>query len=404
MHMTSLPILSACITFLSILVINGEVTNPIGATKQFDDFVAAYGRNYRKGSDEYDQRRAIFTKHLTQVEKHNQRPDKSWTAAINEYSDWTHQEQAQLYGWRHVGTSSNGGNLKGSDLLFGQMQVSTGRLTEKVEWQGKLNSLDNVVNQGACGSCWAVATSVMLGARYESQLNVTRSFSMQELVSCTPNPQSCGGTGGCQGATVELAMAYVTENGLVTDEDEPYVGRDQPCKSSLLQSKQDSKSLIASWQTLPKNKAQPLMLALLDGPVAVSAAANGWMGYSAGVFDSCSRDTVINHAVVCTGYGRDVAVGKNYWNIRNSWGADWGDHGHIRLLRHESVKEDDEFCGTDADPGEGIECKPYPESVEVCGMCGVLYDSVVISFKKPMGTQKQLSQISTRRTFLHRAT
>ena len=33
---------------------------------------------------------------------------------------------------------------------------------------------------------------------------------LQELVDCVPNPKSCGGTGGCSGATVELAMSYAT--------------------------------------------------------------------------------------------------------------------------------------------------------------------------------------------------
>ena len=28
-------------------------------------------------------------------------------------------------------------------------------------------------------------------------------------MDCVPNPKSCGGTGGCSGATVELAMSYV---------------------------------------------------------------------------------------------------------------------------------------------------------------------------------------------------
>ena len=32
---------------------------------------------------------------------------------------------------------------------------------------------------------------------------------LQELVDCVPNPHACGGTGGCSGATVELAMNFV---------------------------------------------------------------------------------------------------------------------------------------------------------------------------------------------------
>ena len=31
-------------------------------------------------------------------------------------------------------------------------------------------------------------------------------------------------------------------------------------------------------------------------------------------------------------------------------------------------------------PQEGSACKPYPKSVTVCGMCGILYDSVAAHF------------------------
>jgi len=41
--------------------------------------------------------------------------------------------------------------------------------------------------------------------------------------------------------------------------------------------------------------------------------------------------TELNHAVTCTGYGSEN--GKDFWNIKNSWGGSWGDNGYIRLLK-----------------------------------------------------------------------
>ena len=43
------------------------------------------------------------------------------------------------------------------------------------------------------------------------------------------------------------------------------------------------------------------------------------------------------------GYGRDAAAGKDYWLVKNSWGAAWGEHGYIRLAR-----------GTGANGGAGV--------------------------------------------------
>lgn len=34
-------------------------------------------------------------------------------------------------------------------------------------------------------------------------------LSVQQFTSCAPNPNACGGTGGCGGATAELAYEYL---------------------------------------------------------------------------------------------------------------------------------------------------------------------------------------------------
>ena len=35
-------------------------------------------------------------------------------------------------------------------------------------------------------------------------------LSVQQMAMCAPNPDQCGGSGGCNGATAELAFDYVT--------------------------------------------------------------------------------------------------------------------------------------------------------------------------------------------------
>jgi KDEL-tailed cysteine endopeptidase len=200
---------------------------------------------------------------------------------------------------------------------------------------------------------------------------------------------------------VELAVEYAVKHGLATLQDVPYRGEDGQCRhESLLQrsagavekhdNEEDGSSIgLASWSTLPMNKAEPLMRALATGPVAVSVGADHWMFYQNGVFDSCTKDSVINHAVLMVGYGTDKEDNANYWKIQNSWGNSFGERGYMRLLRQKTVAEEDAFCGIDRSPGDGIECKPYPETVPVCGQCGILYDSVAPVFGKKKVTLNQ---------------
>lgn len=43
--------------------------------------------------------------------------------------------------------------------------------------------------------------------------------------------------------------------------------------------------------------------------------------------------TSLDHAVIAVGYGHDETTGLDYYLIRNSWGANWGDLGYVKLAR-----------------------------------------------------------------------
>jgi cathepsin L len=354
-------------------------------TVTFDQYVAEFQRTYQHGSEEYSSREKLFQQRLADVRQQNSKPNRLWTAGLNHLTDRTHAELQELRGWRrsvaHPGSS-------GTSLLSGRGK-HIGSLASEVDWK----NVTAVVDQGSCGSCWAVATKALLDAHYAIHMNEETKFSAQELVNCVPNPESCGGSGGCGGATVELAMQYVQGVGLSTESEVPYRGSDGSCKrpasSSLFQSDGNGHDHgsggsglkgLHSWETLESNKAEPLMRAVQNGPVAISAGADGWYSYYQGVFDSCSKDAVIDHAILLVGYGEDKAKGANYWTVQNSWGRSWGENGFIRIKRGATTKEDEEHCGTDDRPGDGIACMPYPLEVKVCGMCGMLYDSVAPQF------------------------
>jgi len=214
-----------------------------------------------------------------------------------------------------------------------------------------------------------------------------RYFSVQELLSCAPNPHHCGGKGGCDGATVEIGLDWATKHGLSDQHAVPYLAKTTACPQSDLQVQSEGDGGVdvahtgavfglVGFQTLPMNKEQPFVQALVEkGPVAVAIMAEGLYNYDQGIYNACARNGVVNHAVTAFGFGQE---GKHkYWLIRNSWGHKWGERGFFRMQR---LDHEEQHCGIDDKPQEGVGCDGGPSQVTICGSCGIFYDTTVPNF------------------------
>lgn len=386
---------------LALLATGASASSPGNHT--FDSFVQEFGRTYASGSAEYERRRAYFESHVEHVLAVNSRDGGRWKASVNSLADWSPEELAALRGYkRHVRPSVGGGGRGPVQLLTTKATpTSISTLPRDFTWKGKLNATTEIMDQGQCGSCWAFGSAAVL--RAHSQLHQEdRKFSTEQIVSCTTNPDACGGSGGCDGATAELAMDYVMRTGCMTEGEFPYAENVARCPGGAVSRQTKSqptdggvKDLMAGgasfaevqhtggmkfgmvgWSRLPENQLEPVLLALYDhGPAVVSIHAGyEWNLYEAGILDDCEADTVIDHAVMLLGWGCE---GEHcYWQLQNSWGPGWGENGHIRIKRAETFEEEKKYCGWDTEPEIGSGCKGGPSKAYVCGHCGILNDVV----------------------------
>lgn len=351
----------------------------------FESFIETHSRSYQQGSAEFQERESLYLQRKADAELQNANPERLWTAGVNKLWDWTEAELKTLRGWDGSNMPEGGSSTRSVKKHATFLQQEGDVPTEKT-WTN-LATAQHIRNQGDCGSCWAIAASTVLEGHTEIYRGSPRTFSAQQIVECTPNPRHCGGDGGCKGATAELAMDWVLKNGCAEAADIPYTAQDAVCPETTSSTAAMAQILaddshpgassfgMTGWETLPKNEYGPLVHALAEkGPVAVSVAADTWFSYESGIFNGCGKDAVIDHAVVAMGYGEEA--GRKYWLIQNSWGQDWGEKGHIRLERHEGG----DYCGMNNDPQKGVACQGETAPVPVCGMCGILFDSVVPHF------------------------
>lgn len=388
--------------FSSVLLQTGAYRSNSHPQISFLEFKAKHGHTY--DGEEHRARERIFHRRVREIHAHNERlPQHSWRAGINWLSDRTEEELLQLRGYRrhrkhvmkpssastnliHSATCSGASQAchSGADstqccngLLCGahghcEQAATADKLPVSIDWSTRLAGGQRVLNQGQCGSCWAIAAQGAIEMQAAKLSNTSVELSAQGLLGCTPNPHECGGTGGCKGATPQLAYDWAKEYGVDFVSRVPYTA-ETSCPTSFM-SKRPA-VYISGFVTLEVNKAEKVLAALVSvGPMAVAVAASDWTSYMGGIYDSCTKNPVVDHAVLLVGYGKagkGDGVIHSYWKIRNSWGEDYGESGFIRLRRHAHGKEP---CSWDHEPDKGVGCKGGPKKLWVCGECGVLSD------------------------------
>jgi len=327
----------------------------------FTDYTEEYGKSY--STFEHSAREAIFLKNLAKIRAHNAQK-RSFRMGLNHFTDWNETEVSQRM------TGGMSATLIPPVAMHELPKGFTlADLPASMDWRNATPSVVTPIKeQGLCGSCWAFAATEAIESAAAIATGKLQVLAPQQLVSCAPNPNQCGGTGGCSGATPSVGFNYTMGVGLSLEMSYPYNHQETPCNASAIRPAVGIKGFV----DIPNNNATLLMHALTQGPVTVSVAAN-WAAYERGVFDGphgtpCGYN--VNHAVVIVGYGHDAALGLNYWIIRNSWTPTWGEHGYMRILR--AADNAEEPCGIDENPQNGVACKGDTKPKKYCGTCGLL--------------------------------
>ena len=211
-----------------------------------------------------------------------------------------------------------------------KLPLKTPSAPEAYEWTST-GMVSPVKNQGSCGSCWTFST---VGA-LESHWNIlgkgrNQTFSEQQLVDCA----GAFDNHGCNGGLPSHAFEYIRyAGGIESDLTYPYTAKDGTCvfrKNIAI-----GYVRFGSYNITQGDEKELAQRLFEEGPVSVSfQVITGFKNYAGGVYSvtNCGKSTQdVNHAVLATGYGNES--GKNFWNVKNSWGSSWGVGGYFKIER-----------------------------------------------------------------------
>ncbi|XP_047372792.1 dipeptidyl peptidase 1 isoform X1 [Sciurus carolinensis] len=224
--------------------------------------------------------------------------------------------------------------------LTAEIQQKILNLPASWDWRNVrgINFVSPVRNQESCGSCYSFASMGMLESRIRILTNNSQTpiLSPQEVVSCSEYAQGCEG-----GFPYLIAGKYAQDFGLVEEACFPYTGTDSPCtvREDCFRYYSSQYYYVGGFYG-GCNEALMKLELVHHGPMAVAFEVHDdFLHYHSGIYhhtglrDPFNPFELTNHAVLLVGYGTDSATGVDYWIVKNSWGANWGENGYFRIRR-----------------------------------------------------------------------
>lgn len=295
----------------------------IDAVEKWDVYKNLFNKVYPSDLDD----EVAFIKFKATDERINDHNSKgfSWTLGHNQFSDMTPSEFKEMM---IPESFTSRDNLDFADL-------SGVEIADSVDWVTK-GAVTPVKNQGQCGSCWSFSTTGSIEGAYQIATGNLVSFSEQELVSCD-NTFHGGSDQGCNGGLMDNAFKWVKKHGICTEDDYPYTSgstqQSGSCKGGIIGPTCKKAATLSGWKDV--SSEDDLVSAVNLGPVSVAIEADQtiFQSYKSGVINSALCGQNLDHGVLVVGYGTDATTGTDYWKVKNSWSATWGEEGYVRLAR-----------------------------------------------------------------------
>ncbi len=229
-------------------------------------------------------------------------------------------------------------------LVDNSIESSTLNIPTSFDWRSYNGHsyIGPVRDQGSCGACYAFAAAACAEGCYNKSTgsfdNDKKYFSESFIMWCLGSLSSYSSHfGGCAGADYEYKeLEALSNEGICELAYFPYCTTNPGSCTHW----NNPKAVFSGWGRVSCNNVSAIKEAIMtygvvDAAVKTTASFNSYTGdiyidnQTSCNGSPCSY-TPTNHAVAIVGWGYDNTYG-DYWILRNSWGASWGENGYMRI-------------------------------------------------------------------------
>jgi cathepsin L len=310
---------TALFIFAALFVASTLATTHDPLTGVFSKWMRENSKSY--SNEEFIFRWNVWRENQQFIDEHN-RSNKTFFLAMNQFGDLTNAEFNKIYKGLAFDYSTHA-----AKKIVAEKVAPALNLPADFDWRQK-GAVTHVKNQGQCGSCWSFSTTGSTEGANFLKTGRLNSLSEQNLIDCSGSY----GNNGCNGGLMDYAFEYIINNkGIDTEASYPYQTAQYTCQYNPA----NSGGSLTSYTDVSSGDENALLNAVATEPtsVAIDASHNSFQFYSGGVYyESACSSTQLDHGVLAVGWGTEN--GQDYWLVKNSWGADWGLSGYIKMARN----------------------------------------------------------------------